>query len=95
LGGVLVEAVQDVLFRIAPLSQNDARDMVRGLRGFKILTGLRGQAPANLAALEEILLRASQLAMDNREIRELDINPLLAFADGVTAVDGRVMIAIP
>ena len=95
LGGVLVEAVQDVLFRIAPLSQNDARDMVRGLRGFKILTGIRGQVPANLAALEEVLLRVSQLAVDNKEIRELDINPLLAFADGVTAVDGRVMIAIP
>ncbi len=95
LGGVLVEAVQDVLFRIAPLSQNDACDMVRGLRGFKILTGIRGQAPANLAALEEVLLRVSQLAIDNKEIRELDINPLLAFADGVTAVDGRVMIAIP
>ncbi len=95
LGGVLVEAVQDVLFRIAPLSQNDACDMVRGLRGFKILTGIRGQAPANLAALEEVLLRVSQLAVDNKEIRELDINPLLAFADGVTAVDGRVMIAIP
>jgi len=95
LGGVLVEAVQDVLFRIAPLSQNDARDMVRGLRGFKILTGIRGQAPAHLAALEEVLLRVSQLAVDNKEIRELDINPLLAFADGVTAVDGRVMIAIP
>jgi acyl-CoA synthetase (NDP forming) len=95
LGGVLVEAVQDVLFRIAPLSQNDARDMVRGLRGFKILTGIRGQAPAHLAALEEVLLRVSQLAVDNKEIRELDINPLLAFTDGVTAVDGRVMIAIP
>jgi len=95
LGGVLVEAVQDVVFRIAPLSQNDARDMVRGLRGFKILTGIRGQAPAHLSALEEVLLRVSQLSVDNKEIRELDINPLLAFPDGVMAVDGRVMIAIP
>ncbi len=95
LGGVLVEAVQDVVFRVAPLSQNDARDMVHGLRGFKILEGIRGQGPADLAALEEILLRVSQLASDNKEISELDINPLLAFTDGAMAVDGRVMIAIP
>ncbi|NNG16118.1 MAG: hypothetical protein HKM89_06515, partial [Gemmatimonadales bacterium] len=95
LGGVLVEAVRDVVFRIAPLSQNDARDMVRGLRGFQILEGIRGQGPADLSALEEILLRVSQLAADNKEISELDINPLLAFTDGAKAVDGRVMIAIP
>ncbi len=95
LGGVLVEALQDVVFRIAPLSQNDVHDMVRALRGFKILTGIRGQPPADLAALEAILLRVSQLASDNQEIRELDINPLLAFSNGVTAVDGRVMIAVP
>jgi acyl-CoA synthetase (NDP forming) len=95
LGGVLVEAVQDVVFRIAPLSQNDAHDMVRGLRGFKILEGIRGQRPVDLAALEEILLRVSQLASDIKEISELDINPLLSFTDGAMAVDGRVMIAIP
>jgi acetyl coenzyme A synthetase (ADP forming)-like protein len=95
LGGVLVEAVRDVVFRIAPLSRNDARDMVRGLRGFAILEGIRGQGPADLSALEEILLRVSQLASDNMEISELDINPLLTFTDGAKAVDGRVMIAIP
>ncbi len=95
LGGILVEALKDVVFRIAPLDQVDAQDMVREVRGFAVLSGIRGEAPADLGALEEVLLRVSQLASDHPEIHELDINPLLAFPEGAVAVDGRVMIAIP
>lgn len=92
LGGVFVEAIRDVVFRIAPIQPLDAHDMVRAIRGVAILDGIRGAPPVDFAALVDVLLRVSQLALDVPEIAELDINPLLAFADGVVAVDARVLI---
>ena len=92
LGGVFVEAIRDVVFRIAPLRPLDAHDMVRAIRGVAILDGIRGAKPVDFAALVDVLLRASQLAVDVPEIAELDINPLLAFPDRVVAVDARVLI---
>jgi acyl-CoA synthetase (NDP forming) len=90
LGGIFVEALRDVVFRAVPILPLDASDMVRGIRGFKVLEGVRGEAPADLAALQDSLLRVSQLAVDFPAITELDINPLLAFRKGVIAVDARV-----
>jgi acetyltransferase len=92
LGGVFVEAIRDVVFRIAPIRPLDAHDMVRAIRGVAILDGIRGAPPVDFAALVDVLLRLSQLALDVPEIAELDINPLLAFADGVVAVDARVLV---
>ena len=92
LGGVFVEAIRDVVFRIAPIQPLDAHDMVRAIRGVAILDGIRGAPPVDFAALVDVLLRVSQLALDVPEIAELDINPLLAFADGVVAVDARVLV---
>ncbi len=92
LGGIFVEALRDVVFRIAPLTDLDARDMPRALRAAAVLEGVRGEARANLAAVEQVLLRISQLAMDFPEIAELDINPLLADASGVVALDARVVL---
>jgi acyl-CoA synthetase (NDP forming) len=93
LGGTLVEVLHDVVFRLAPIHRLDAAEMVRGIRGFRLLTGVRGAPPADLGALEDVLLRVSRLATDFPEIAELDLNPVLAFADGVRAVDARVMLA--
>jgi len=93
LGGTLVEVLGDVVFRLAPIHRLDAAEMVRGIRGFRLLTGVRGAPPADLGALEDVLLRVSRLATDFPEIAELDLNPVLAFADGVRAVDARVMLA--
>jgi len=93
LGGTFVEALGDVTFRVAPIHRLDAADMVRGFRGFKILCAIRGMPAADLTALEDVLLRLSRLAIDLPEIAELDLNPLLAFADGAVAVDARVMLA--
>ncbi len=90
LGGVFVEALRDVIFRIAPIDAYDAGEMVRGIRGARVLQGLRGNPPANIDAITDTLLRLSQLALDHPDILELDINPLLARADGVVALDGRV-----
>lgn len=92
LGGVFVEALKDVVFRVAPLTRLDALDMVDGIRGRPILDGIRGEAPADISAIVDVLLRISQLAVDFPQITELDINPLLASATGVVAVDGRVML---
>ena len=92
LGGVFVEALKDIVFRVAPLTRLDALDMVNGIRARPILDGFRGEDPADISAIVDVLLRTSQLALDFPQIAELDINPLLAGAAGVVAVDGRVLI---
>jgi acetyltransferase len=93
LGGTLVEVLGDVVFRLAPIHRLDASDMVRGIRSFRLLEGLRGAPPASLGALEDVLLRVSRLATDFPEIQELDLNPVLAFHDRAVAVDARVMLS--
>ena len=93
LGGIYVEALRDVTFRIAPFGDLEARDMVTGIRGAMILGALRGQQAIDLDALGSVLRRLSQLAVDFPEIAELDANPLLAFPDGAMAVDARVLLA--
>lgn len=89
LGGVLVEVLKDVVFRVHPVTDIDAREMVRGIRGFKLLEGVRGETSVDLVALEEIVQRVSQLVGDHEDIEEMDINPLVAFPDRVVALDAR------
>lgn len=93
LGGIYAEALRDVTFRIAPLGDADAADMINGIRAKKMLQGMRGQPAINVAALKNVLRRVSQLAVDIPELAELDLNPILAFGDGVVAVDARVKLA--
>lgn len=92
LGGIFVEVLRDVIFRVAPINRRDAADMIAGLRGAKLLDALRGSPPADRRAIEDVLLRLSLLAEDFPEIAELDVNPLLAFPDRAVAVDGRVLL---
>jgi acetyltransferase len=94
LGGIFVEALRDVTFRVAPIGDLDARDMVGGIRGAAMLQGMRGQPPVSEAALVDTLRRLSQLAVDLPAVEELDANPLLAFGDRCVAVDARVRIAV-
>ncbi|MFP5355756.1 MAG: acetate--CoA ligase family protein, partial [Gemmatimonadota bacterium] len=94
LGGIFVEALQDVIFRVAPVDDAQALDMVRGIRGTRVLQGLRGAPPADETALVDALCRLGQLAADFPAIAELDVNPLLAFAHGVVAVDARVRLQL-
>lgn len=93
LGGVLVEALGDVIFRLAPIDDAQALEMLRGIRGASILDGVRGEPPVDFDAVTAVLRRVGQLAVDHPAILELDVNPLLAFPDGVVAVDARVRIA--
>jgi acetyltransferase len=95
LGGIYVESLADVVFRIWPITDRDAHEMIRSIRGFPILRGTRGEPPVDFAALEEALMRLSQLAGDFPEIAELDVNPFLASpAPGASkAVDARIRLA--
>jgi acetyltransferase len=91
LGGIFVEALRDVSFRIAPLSRRDAREMIEEIRGYPVLQGVRGREPADVDAIVDAILRVSRLVEDHGdEIEELDINPLRVFPTGAKAVDALV-----
>ena len=92
LGGIFVEVLKDVSSGLAPLSYNEAYSMIRSLRGYKIIKGTRGQQGINEQKYAEIIVRLSTLLRFAREIKEMDINPLLADEQGVTAVDARIRI---
>jgi len=93
LGGVFVEVLKDVSFRIVPLEPRDARQMIRDIQGFAVLEGFRGQEPADLAALEDMLMRLSTFVEEHPEIQELDLNPIFAYKDGALAVDARIVLS--
>ena len=93
LGGIFVEVWRDVVFRMAPVARSEAREMIEGIKAVKLLAGVRGQAAVDYRALEDVLLRVSQLLKDFPEISELDINPLMAYPDGAMAADARVVVA--
>jgi acetyltransferase len=93
LGGIYVEVLRDVAFGVAPLSREEAEEMVRLIRGAKILLGVRGQPPVDLAGLVDLILRLSQMSVENPEILELDLNPVMCYPERVVTVDVRVTIA--
>ena len=92
LGGVATDVLGDHAARLAPLTTTDADDLIHSIRAAPLLLGHRGQPPADIAALRDTLLRVSRLADDLPEVSELDLNPVIACADGVTAVDARVRV---
>ncbi len=94
LGGIFVETIKDVQFRLAPLSREDALGMIHSIKGHSILEGIRGEKGMDIDALAEILIRLSQLATDFPEIDEMDLNPIFAFEQGKGArvVDARLKI---
>jgi len=93
LGGVLVEVLRDVSFRVAPIDAQEAEDMLLSLRGSGLLGALRGMPAVNRAQVADVLVRVARLGADFPQIEELDINPLLLSADGGVAVDARVLLA--
>jgi acyl-CoA synthetase (NDP forming) len=92
LGGILVEVLKDVSFRIVPLSRRDAAEMLREIKGYPLLEGYRGQEAVDIACLEEWLLKVSAFVEKHPEIRELDLNPIFAYSRGAVAVDARVVL---
>jgi acyl-CoA synthetase (NDP forming) len=93
LGGIFVEVLNDVAFRVVPLQPKDARAMIREIRGFPTLQGSRGAPPVDLGALEGILLTLSAIAEQHLEIHEIDLNPVFAYPTGALAVDARILLA--
>jgi acyl-CoA synthetase (NDP forming) len=97
LGGTLVEVFRDVIFRLAPISEDWALKMIQGLKGFHSLMGYRGEPAADLAIIVESLERLSQMALDFSELKELDINPFMVFekGKGAAVLDARIFLGEP
>lgn len=93
LGGILVEVLKDVTFRLAPASHEDALSMIDGIKAAEVLRGVRGADPVNRNALATLIENVSALIADFPEIHELDLNPVLATSESVTAVDVRILLA--
>jgi len=92
LGGIFVEVLKDVCFKVAPLTKIDAYDMIKQIKGFPILKGVRGQKPADIDALADAIMKVSALVIENPGIREIDLNPVFAFENGVSVVDARIIL---
>ena len=92
LGGIMVEVLGDVSFRLAPLGEGDARDMIDEIQGRQVLDGARGQPPVDITAIEGMLDRVSEFAAAHPDVSELDLNPVIASPDGAIAVDARIVL---
>ena len=97
LGGIYTEALRDVAFRLAPIRENVAAEMVRSIRSHRLLEGVRGERPSDTDAVAECLLRLSQLVTDHPSIQELDINPLIVYprGEGAIVADARIILKEP
>lgn len=91
LGGLFVEILKDVAFRVCPISKTEAREMVREIKGYKILEGARGTDPVDIKALEEALVIVSQMMVENYWIKELDLNPIKVHNSGYSVLDARIL----
>lgn len=92
LGGIFVEVLKDISFRIIPLEEKDAREMITEIRGYEILKGARGNPPRDIQAIKEVLMKVSKLTTENPEINEIDLNPIFVFENGIQVVDARMIL---
>lgn len=93
LGGIWVEVLKDVTFRVLPITPTDAAEMVREIQGYPLLAGVRGQPAADLASIERVILGVASLMEAHADIESLDLNPVLVGPDGAIAVDARVLLS--
>jgi acetyl-CoA synthetase (ADP-forming) len=92
LGGIFVEVLKDVTFRIAPITEDEAREMITEVKAYPLLKGYRNMPPADIEAIVQILLNASRLVMEHQEIKELDLNPIMVYEKGAKTVDARIIL---
>jgi len=92
LGGIFVEILKDVTFRIAPVTEQEAKEMITEVKAYPLLQGYRGQPPADANAIVHILLSTSKLVMEHPEIKELDLNPVMVYQKGAKTVDARIIL---
>jgi acyl-CoA synthetase (NDP forming) len=95
LGGIFVEVLKDVSFRVSPIRMEDALEMLREIKSYKVLEGYRGQPPVNKDAIAEIIVKTSKLLEENPEIESIDLNPVMAYPDSAMAVDARIILKKP
>jgi len=95
IGGILVELLEDVSFRIAPITEYDAREQIHEIKGFPILDGYRGKPKADLDAIVNTLLKISDLVIKHEEINEMDLNPVFIYESGLVCVDARIILKKP
>jgi len=92
LGGVFVEVLKDVTFRVAPITQDDACEMIGEVKAYPLLKGYRNTPPVDIDAITKILLNTSRLVTDHMEIKELDLNPVIVYEKGAKTVDARIIL---
>jgi acetyl-CoA synthetase (ADP-forming) len=92
LGGIFVEILKDVTFRVAPITGDEAREMITEVKAYPLLKGYRNSPPADIDAIVKILLSTSRLVMENQEIKELDLNPIMVYEKGAKTVDARIIL---
>ena len=92
LGGIFVELLKDVTLKIAPITEAEAVEMITGVKAYPILKGYRNTIPADVDAITAILLNTSRLVMENPEIKELDLNPVMVYEKGAKTVDARIIL---
>ncbi len=92
IGGILVELLEDVSFRIAPVTEYDCREMIKEIKGFPILDGYRGKPKADINAIVDVLMKISELVIKYEEINELDLNPVFIYEKGLICVDARIIL---
>ena len=92
LGGIFVEVLKDVTFRIAPVTEDEAREMITEVRAYPLLKGYRNMPPADIDAIVKILLNTSRLVTEHEEIKELDLNPIMVYEKGAKTVDARIIL---
>lgn len=92
IGGILVELLEDVSFRIAPITEYDAKEMIREIKGFPLLNGFRGKPKADIDAIVDTLMKISKFVMENEDVYEMDLNPVFIYEDGIVCVDARIIL---
>jgi len=92
IGGVIVELLKDVSFRLAPVTKEECLEMVKEIKAYPLLTGYRGSGIVNLDAISDVIIKIGSIMEELEEIKEMEINPLIAYPDGVIAVDARIML---
>lgn len=92
IGGILVELLEDVSFRIAPITEYDAKEMIREIKGFPLLDGFRGRPKADIDAIVDTLMKISEFVMENEDVYEMDLNPVFIYEDSLVCVDARIIL---
>ena len=93
LGGIFVEVLKDASFRVAPMTNLDTRQMIREIHSYPILQGVRGQPPADEDAITDILQATSRMLLENPDIQQIDLNPVMVYGKGATVVDARIVLS--